>query len=296
MMAMNQSQNQIITQVLDGPVSQQTQRQLARIKAMNMDNNLAEELRQSQEQPQSQAQNLQQTKRRTFNLAAGSTIAAGVGTGKIFSPSELTAFKQKTGLFKTTNVNSAVPSLTEIPKGEIDFPMIYGASKLSASLMTDSNIQAAADAVSNQTTQEDGKSALSAGSEEFEALIVKVGQALGLEPALIKAVIKTESNFDEKAVSPAGAQGLMQLMPGTAKEMGVSDPFNPLENIWGGARYLKKMLDTYGGNINKALAAYNWGPGNYQRSGGKSLPKETRRYIEVVNRNYNNFKNATQTA
>jgi soluble lytic murein transglycosylase-like protein len=123
-----------------------------------------------------------------------------------------------------------------------------------------------------------------------------VGQALGLDPSLIKAVIKTESNFNPMAVSKAGAKGLMQLMPGTAKEMGVSDPFNAMENIWGGAKYLKRMLDSYGGNLNKALAAYNWGPGNYRKHGGKSMPKETRRYIEVVNRNYNRFKKETESA
>lgn len=129
--------------------------------------------------------------------------------------------------------------------------------------------------------------------EELDKLVDKVSLALGLDPNLVMAVIKTESNFNHKAVSRAGAKGLMQLMPGTAKDLGVADPFNPVENVWAGARYLKKMLDRHGGNINKALASYNWGPGNFDRYGksGK-MPNETRRYISVVNQHYASFKRA----
>lgn len=129
--------------------------------------------------------------------------------------------------------------------------------------------------------------------EELDKLVDKVSLALGLDRNLVMAVIKTESNFNHKAVSRAGAKGLMQLMPGTAKDLGVADPFNPVENVWAGARYLKKMLDRHGGNINKALASYNWGPGNFDRYGksGK-MPNETRRYISIVNQHYASFKKA----
>jgi soluble lytic murein transglycosylase-like protein len=111
-----------------------------------------------------------------------------------------------------------------------------------------------------------------------------------MDPHLIKAVIKTESNFDPQAVSRAGAKGLMQLMPATARELGVKDPFNPVENIWAGARYLKKILDRHSGNINNALASYNWGPGNFDRHGGMRLPGETKRYITAVNKHYAKLK------
>lgn len=127
---------------------------------------------------------------------------------------------------------------------------------------------------------------------DLNRLVDRVGQALGLDSALIMAVIKTESNFDHQAVSRVGAKGLMQLMPGTAKDLGVEDPFNPVENVWGGARYLKQMLDRHGGNVDKALASYNWGPGNfarYQKKGGR-MPNETRNYIVRVNKHYNAFK------
>ncbi|MDR2353315.1 MAG: lytic transglycosylase domain-containing protein [Deltaproteobacteria bacterium] len=127
--------------------------------------------------------------------------------------------------------------------------------------------------------------------EHIDAIIHRAAGALGLDPALLQAVVKAESNYNPTAVSHVGAKGLMQLMPKTAKEMGVNDPFDPLENIWGGARYLKKMLDSHGGNLNQALAAYNWGPGNLAKHGaGGNLPRETRRYIDTVNRNYDYYK------
>lgn len=118
--------------------------------------------------------------------------------------------------------------------------------------------------------------------------ICKVGQliktaadAYQLDPELIRAVIRVESNFDPDAVSPAGAMGLMQLMPETATEMGVRNPFDPTENVFGGARYLRLMLDRYSGDLVKALAAYNWGPANLDRSRGW-VPDETERYIKMV--------------
>lgn len=128
--------------------------------------------------------------------------------------------------------------------------------------------------------------------DDLNRLVDRVAKALDIDSALIMAVIKTESNFDHQAVSRVGAKGLMQLMPGTASDLGVEDPFNPVENVWGGARYLKQMLDRHNGNVDKALASYNWGPGNfsrYQKKGGK-MPNETRNYIVRVNQHYTNFK------
>ena len=126
--------------------------------------------------------------------------------------------------------------------------------------------------------------------DQLDKLVQKVALALNMDPNLIKAVIKTESNFDPKAVSKAGAKGLMQLMPLTARELGVKDPFNPVENVWAGARYLKKMLDRHRGNVNNALASYNWGPGNFDRHGGLRMPGETKRYITAVNKHYAKLK------
>jgi soluble lytic murein transglycosylase-like protein len=113
--------------------------------------------------------------------------------------------------------------------------------------------------------------------------VQKAAERYNLPPELIKAVIKAESNFQVDAISTAGAQGLMQLMPQTARELGVKNPFDIDQNIDGGVRYLRKMLDSFGGNIKLALAAYNAGPAALEKYGGEIPPyEETNRYIHRV--------------
>ena len=117
----------------------------------------------------------------------------------------------------------------------------------------------------------------------IESCIHKAAQKYNLPANLLRGVIRAESNFQVKAVSHAGAQGLMQLMPGTAKELGVDNPFDIEQNIDGGARYLRKMLDSFGGDIKVALAAYNAGPGTVEKYGGNVPPyQETKQYIDRV--------------
>jgi soluble lytic murein transglycosylase-like protein len=110
----------------------------------------------------------------------------------------------------------------------------------------------------------------------------------GVDPLLIKAIIKAESNFDPTAVSPKGAQGLMQLMPATARDLQVADPFDPQDNITGGTRYLRNMLDNYGWDIELSLAAYNAGPGKV-KDAIPNIP-ETRMYIAKVLDNYQAYR------
>jgi soluble lytic murein transglycosylase len=122
-----------------------------------------------------------------------------------------------------------------------------------------------------------------------ETLIGHYAQRFQLEPFLLMAVIKVESNFDPRVVSRKGAQGLMQLMPETAREVGVRNPFDPSESIFGGAMYLRKMLDTFD-NLDLALAAYNAGPGAVRRFGGIPPYEETVNYVKRVRYYMNHYQ------
>jgi soluble lytic murein transglycosylase-like protein len=120
-----------------------------------------------------------------------------------------------------------------------------------------------------------------AGSD-VAALATAAARKHGLDPALVLAVVHVESAFRPQAVSPKGAQGLMQLMPFTAKEMGVEDAFDPEQNLDGGARYLRLLLARYKGDVTRALAAYNAGPGAVDRHRGVPPYRETRQYVRRV--------------
>jgi len=123
----------------------------------------------------------------------------------------------------------------------------------------------------------------------YDAIIRNAANRYGVQEGLIKAVIKMESGFNPRAVSHAGARGLMQLMPATAAGLGVRDSFDPEQNIMAGTRFLRDLLEKYGGDMDSALAAYNWGPGNVDRNHGAFLPRETREYLVKVKKYYSQF-------
>ncbi|MEE4362287.1 MAG: lytic transglycosylase domain-containing protein [Desulfotignum sp.] len=131
-------------------------------------------------------------------------------------------------------------------------------------------------------TENAGKSKISlSGTGSMDEIIATAAETYGVDADLIHRVIQAESSFNPDAVSPVGAQGLMQLMPETAKELGVSDAFDPKENIMGGTRYLRQLLDRYDQDIPLALAAYNWGMGNVDAQ-KRPMPEETRNYVARI--------------
>ncbi len=128
------------------------------------------------------------------------------------------------------------------------------------------------------------------GPKNFDGLIREVSSAYGVEYALVKAIVKAESGFNHRAVSPKGARGLMQLMPATAAQQQVQDVFRPRDNIEGGVRHLRWLLDRYGGNVPFAVAAYNAGHQRVEEANGIPNIPETREYLARVLRFRENYR------
>jgi soluble lytic murein transglycosylase-like protein len=138
-----------------------------------------------------------------------------------------------------------------------------------------------------------GTGAALPASVPYAAQITAAARANGLDPALLAGLIKQESGFNPNAGSGAGARGLTQLMPATAAALGVTNVLDPQQSIEGGAKYLKRQLDAFGGDVTKALAAYNAGPGAVRRFGGVPPYAETQNYVRAVQANAAAFRSST---
>jgi soluble lytic murein transglycosylase-like protein len=121
---------------------------------------------------------------------------------------------------------------------------------------------------------------------KLDDIINKASSTYGVDKGLITSVIQAESDFDANSTSSKGAMGLMQLMPDTAKGLGVTNAYDPEQNVMAGTRFLKSLLNRYNGDVRLALAAYNWGMGNLERSTTGKLPEETRNYIARIMKSY----------
>lgn len=130
--------------------------------------------------------------------------------------------------------------------------------------------------------------------EQIDKLVNANAASQGVDPALIKAIIANESGFNANATSNVGAQGLMQLMPGTASGLGVTNAYDPAQNVWGGTKYIKGLLDRFNGDTRRAIAAYNAGPGAVEKYDGVPPYAETQNYVQNVLASYEKYRSQGQ--
>jgi soluble lytic murein transglycosylase-like protein len=177
-----------------------------------------------------------------------------------------------------------IQSLAEQASGQVGTSSGTGASSsFAAALQTAESPTATATATASA-------SSASGDSSQYDQLIQQAALRNGVDPAILHGLIQQESGFDPNATSGAGAQGLTQLMPGTASSLGVANPLDPEESIEGGARYLSQMISQFAGNTTDALAAYNAGAGAVQRYGGVPPYAETQEYVAKVMANAETYR------
>ncbi|HWL12753.1 MAG TPA: lytic transglycosylase domain-containing protein [Ureibacillus sp.] len=194
----------------------------------------------------------------------------------------------------STNTASLLGSLGSLPNtstNSTDYLSAFAYSGGSNNYLPSSTVQNDENNISNYLNKDylntAGFTNVLAGANAYSDIIAQAAQKYGVPEKLIASVMKQESNFKENAVSSAGATGLMQLMPGTARYLGVQDSTDPAQNIMGGTKYLGQMLDKFDQNIELALAAYNAGPGNVQKYGGIPPFSETKNYVKKIMNYYN---------
>jgi soluble lytic murein transglycosylase-like protein len=190
--------------------------------------------------------------------------------------------RQVIGAITRLYVNGDDSSFVDVPTSEIDHFEAAPDESSQTKAVSQSNPQASSEK--------------SARPVDLNEVVNAASGAYRLDPDLVNSVIRAESGFNVRAVSPKGAQGLMQLMPQTASQLGVQNPFDPQANVEGGTRYLRELLERYDFDLVKALAAYNAGPQRVEQYGGVPPYYETKAYVARVVRDFNKKKLAAKTA
>ncbi|MEW6281534.1 MAG: lytic transglycosylase domain-containing protein [Candidatus Eremiobacterota bacterium] len=147
-----------------------------------------------------------------------------------------------------------------------------------------------------QASKNDKVGSWNGDPRDFDSMIKQASRTHNVDESLIRAVIKQESAYDPKATSHCGAMGLMQLMPETAADLGVADAYDPYQNIMGGTKYLRQLLDRFNGNMTRAIAGYNAGPGAVEQHGGIPPYPETQNYVACVLEFYQRYKQGGQSS
>jgi soluble lytic murein transglycosylase-like protein len=213
-------------------------------------------------------------------------VSGGVSFSKALAGAQALSSGKAQGLSIQDYLQKRIASHRPAPMTKVSSSASLRSPMAPATAMTTADLHTVSNTKDLQTAslseQVPRKNAQDEDKQKILASIEQAATQFELPSALIRAIVKAESNYQVRALSPAGAQGLMQLMPATARELGVTDPFDIDQNIRGGAQYLRNMLDQFDGDLHLALSAYNAGPGTVARYAGKVPYAETRTYVQRV--------------